>query len=85
MSQVIEMDGSVVEALRARRQVILDNIRDNDEAGLNYQKVLSQNVAGPTRLLPLMAINIITIFNFLYFGIFRKLKLMRRTDANSKK
>lgn len=46
ISQAIEMDGSVVEALRARRQVILDNIRDNDEAGLNYQKVLSQSVAG---------------------------------------
>lgn len=39
MSQAIEKDGSVVEALRARQQVILDNIRDNDEAGLNYQKV----------------------------------------------
>lgn len=41
MSQAIEKDGSVVEALRARRQVILDNIRNNDEAGINYQKVLS--------------------------------------------
>ncbi|KAF3439139.1 hypothetical protein FNV43_RR17414 [Rhamnella rubrinervis] len=41
--QAIEMDGSVVEALRARRQVILDNIRDNDEAGLNYQKEIEAN------------------------------------------
>ncbi|XP_056171724.1 kinesin-like protein KIN-8B isoform X2 [Syzygium oleosum] len=39
--QVIEKDGPVVEALRARRQVILDNIRDNDEAGFNYQKGMS--------------------------------------------
>lgn len=29
-----------MEALRARRQVILDNIRDNDEAGVNYRKVV---------------------------------------------
>ncbi|KAK7819317.1 kinesin-like protein kin-8b [Quercus suber] len=43
MSQVIEKDGAVVEALRARRQVILDNIRDNDEAGVNYQKEIEAN------------------------------------------
>lgn len=29
-----------MQALRARQQVILDNIRDNDEAGVNYQKVM---------------------------------------------
>lgn len=40
ISQAIEKDGSVVEALRARQQVILDNIRENDEAGVNYQKVI---------------------------------------------
>ena len=34
------MDGSTVEELVARRLVILDNIRDNDEAGVNYQKVI---------------------------------------------
>ena len=37
--QAIEKDGTIVQALRARRQVILDNIRDNDEAGANYCKV----------------------------------------------
>lgn len=41
LSQAIEKEGTVVEALRARRLVILDNIRDNDEAGVNYQKVKS--------------------------------------------
>lgn len=30
-----------MQALRARRQIILDNIRDNDELGVNYQKVQS--------------------------------------------
>ena len=33
------MDGAIVEDLISRRLVILDNIRDNDEAGINYQKV----------------------------------------------
>ncbi|KAK6923894.1 Kinesin motor domain [Dillenia turbinata] len=41
--QVIERDGTVVQALRARRQVVLDNIRDNDEAGVNYQKEIEEN------------------------------------------
>lgn len=40
LSQAIENEGAAVQALRARRQVILDNIRDNDEAGVNYQKVV---------------------------------------------
>lgn len=30
-----------MEALIARRQLILDNIRDNDESGFNYRKVPS--------------------------------------------
>ncbi|TXG60016.1 hypothetical protein EZV62_014589 [Acer yangbiense] len=41
--QDIEKDEAVVDALRARRQVILDNIRDNDEAGVNYQKEIEAN------------------------------------------
>ncbi|XP_034690363.1 kinesin-like protein KIN-8B isoform X5 [Vitis riparia] len=41
--QVIEKDGAVVQALRARRQDILDNIRDNDETGINYQKEIEEN------------------------------------------
>ncbi|GFP78853.1 kinesin-like protein kif19 [Phtheirospermum japonicum] len=36
--QVVENDGGVVQALQARRQVILDNIRDNDELGVGYHK-----------------------------------------------
>ncbi|KAK2978832.1 hypothetical protein RJ640_030643 [Escallonia rubra] len=41
--QAIENEGAVVQALRARRQVILDNIRDNDETGINYQKEIEAN------------------------------------------
>ncbi|KAE8706321.1 hypothetical protein F3Y22_tig00110402pilonHSYRG00153 [Hibiscus syriacus] len=38
-----EKDSTVYEALRVRRQDILDNIRDNDEAGVNYQKEIEAN------------------------------------------
>ncbi|KAK1323573.1 hypothetical protein QJS10_CPA02g00008 [Acorus calamus] len=41
--QAIEKDGVVVQALITRRQVILDNIRDNDEAGASYQKEIEAN------------------------------------------
>ncbi|KAL4179996.1 hypothetical protein AMTRI_Chr13g122990 [Amborella trichopoda] len=41
--QATEKDGTVVQALRSRRQVILDNIRDNDEAGADYQKEVEVN------------------------------------------
>ncbi|CAL9093544.1 unnamed protein product [Musa textilis] len=43
MQEVIEKDGAVVRALRSRRQVILDNIRDNDEAGAGYKKDIEIN------------------------------------------
>ena len=39
LSQAVELDGAIVKDLIARRLVILDNIRENDEAGINYQKV----------------------------------------------
>ncbi|XP_021273661.1 kinesin-like protein KIN-8B isoform X3 [Herrania umbratica] len=42
-NQATENDGTVVEVLRVRRQDILDNIRDNDEAGVNYQKEIEAN------------------------------------------
>ncbi|XP_026659921.2 kinesin-like protein KIN-8B isoform X3 [Phoenix dactylifera] len=41
--EVVEKDGTVVQALRSRRQVILDNIRDNDEAGTGYKKDIEIN------------------------------------------
>ncbi|KAF3631293.1 putative WD-repeat protein [Capsicum annuum] len=41
--QAVEKDGAVVRALRARRQVILDNIRDNDELSNNYLKEIEAN------------------------------------------
>ncbi|KAK4367896.1 hypothetical protein RND71_011688 [Anisodus tanguticus] len=41
--QAVEKDGAVVRALRARHQVILDNIRDNDELSNNYLKEIEAN------------------------------------------
>ncbi|OVA07337.1 Kinesin [Macleaya cordata] len=41
--QAIQKDGAVVQALRLRRQVILDNIRDNDDTGANYEKEIVAN------------------------------------------
>ncbi|XP_010518835.1 PREDICTED: kinesin-like protein KIN-8B [Tarenaya hassleriana] len=43
VKQVTEKEQAIVEALRTRRQVILDNIRDNDEAGVNYQTEIEEN------------------------------------------
>ncbi|CAN4083097.1 unnamed protein product [Withania somnifera] len=39
----VEKDGAVVQALRARRQVILDNIRDNDELSNSFLKEIEAN------------------------------------------
>ncbi|ONK74518.1 uncharacterized protein A4U43_C03F7200 [Asparagus officinalis] len=41
--QVTEKNGTIVQAFRSRRQVILDNIRDNDEAGATYKKDIEEN------------------------------------------
>ncbi|VFQ70298.1 unnamed protein product [Cuscuta campestris] len=41
--QTIENRGVVVQKLRARRQVILDNIRDNDELGAKCQTEIKAN------------------------------------------
>uniref|UniRef100_A0A453LWW2 Kinesin-like protein n=3 Tax=Aegilops tauschii subsp. strangulata TaxID=200361 RepID=A0A453LWW2_AEGTS len=41
--QVNEKDYTVLQALTSRRQVILDNIRDNDEAGAGYRKDIELN------------------------------------------
>nr|XP_028946181.1 kinesin-like protein KIN-8B isoform X2 [Malus domestica] len=41
--QAIGNDGEILDAMRTRRQVILDNIRDNDEAGVNYHMEIEAN------------------------------------------
>lgn len=49
--QAIGKDDTVVEALKSRRQIILDNIRENDEAGINYQKVIFLIMLGLRRII----------------------------------
>lgn len=49
--QAIGKDDAVVEALKSRRQIILDNIRENDEAGINYQKVIFLMMLGLRRII----------------------------------
>ncbi|XP_068305830.1 kinesin-like protein KIN-8B [Pyrus communis] len=41
--QAIGTDSEILEAMRMRQQVILDNIRDNDEAGVNYHMEIEAN------------------------------------------
>ncbi|CAB4314408.1 unnamed protein product [Prunus armeniaca] len=41
--QAVGKDGEVLEVMRTRRQVILDNIRENDEAGVNYHMEIEAN------------------------------------------
>lgn len=76
--QAVEKEGAVVEALRARRLVILDNIRDNDEAGFNYQKVLTYRIS-IVQWIALSAFD-----HFVAVFLYRKLKQMRSNDASSK-
>lgn len=54
--QAIGKDDTVVEALKSRRQIILDNIRENDEAGINYQKVIFLMMLGLRRIIAFVSI-----------------------------
>lgn len=63
--QLTENDGPVVQALQARRQVILDNIRDNDEHGVSYQKVVPLMV---TCILILSSFNMKFMYRFYFAG-----------------
>lgn len=74
--QAIEKDGSVVEALRARRQVILDNIRDNDEAGVNYQKEIESNEKHRCQLQDMIEEAISNNGNKTYLRILSKYRLL---------
>lgn len=94
LSQAIEKDGTVVDALRARRQLILDNIRDNDEAGINYRKVMTcTNILAFCYYACLCAPYhaAVTVESNLRFGLLviisfslpRKLRQMRNINVNS--
>ncbi|GMN34140.1 hypothetical protein TIFTF001_004529 [Ficus carica] len=74
--QAIEKDGSVVETLRARRQIILDNIRDNDEAGVNYQKEIESNEKHRCQLQDMIEEAISNNGNKTYLRILSKYRLL---------
>ncbi|PSR87873.1 Kinesin-like protein [Actinidia chinensis var. chinensis] len=74
--QAIENDGAVVQALRARRQVILDNIRDNDETGVNYQREIEANEKGRCELQAMIEEGISNNGNKTYLRILSQYRLL---------
>ncbi|KAK4477415.1 hypothetical protein RD792_016636 [Penstemon davidsonii] len=79
--QVIENDGTVVQALQARRQVILDNIRDNDELGLNYKKEIEANETCRCQLQAMIDEAISNNGNKTYLGILSQYRLLGITNT----
>ncbi|KAL3813734.1 hypothetical protein ACJIZ3_015002 [Penstemon smallii] len=79
--QVIENDGTVVQALQARRQVILDNIRDNDELGLNYKKEIEANEKCRCQLQAMIDEAISSNGNKTYLGILSQYRLLGITNT----
>ncbi|PIN00348.1 Kinesin-like protein [Handroanthus impetiginosus] len=74
--QVIENDGAVVQALQTRRQVILDNIRDNDELGISYQKEIEANEKHRCQLQDMIDEAIRNNGNKTYLGILSQYRLL---------
>ncbi|GAB2283040.1 Kinesin-like protein KIN-8B [Dionaea muscipula] len=74
--QVSERVGVVVKTLRARRQVILDNIRDNDEAGVHYQKEIEANEKQRCQLQGMIDEAIENNGNKTYLGILSQYRLL---------
>ncbi|KAK6128559.1 hypothetical protein DH2020_037703 [Rehmannia glutinosa] len=79
--QVIENDGAVVQALQARRQVILDNIRDNDELGVGYQKEIEANEQRRCQLQDMIDEAIRNNGNKTYLGILSQYRLLGITNT----
>ncbi|XVE83000.1 hypothetical protein DITRI_Ditri16bG0051200 [Diplodiscus trichospermus] len=74
--QASEKDGTVVEALRVRRQDILDNIRDNDEAGVSYRKEIEANEKHRCQLQGMIEEAIINNGNKTYLRILSQYRLL---------
>ncbi|KAL8528890.1 hypothetical protein ACS0TY_006382 [Phlomoides rotata] len=79
--QAIENDGAVVNALQARRQVILDNIRDNDELGVGYQKEIEANEKRRCQLQDMIDEAIRNNGNNPYMGILSQYRLLGITNT----
>lgn len=79
--QAIEKDGAVVEAQRAKRQDILDNIRDNDEAGVNYKKEIEENEKQRCQLQDMIDEAISNNRNKTYLRILSQYRLLGMANA----
>ncbi|OMP01695.1 hypothetical protein COLO4_11662 [Corchorus olitorius] len=79
--QATEKDGAVVEVLRVRRQDILDNIRDNDEAGVNYQKEIEANEKQRCQLQHMIDEAISNNGNKTYLRILSQYRLLGMTNT----
>ncbi|KAL0395865.1 UNVERIFIED_CONTAM: Kinesin-like protein KIN-8B [Sesamum calycinum] len=79
--QVIENDGVVVQALQTRRQLILDNIRDNDELGVSYQKEIEANEKRRCQLQDMIDEAIKNNGNKTYLGILSQYRLLGITNT----
>lgn len=72
---------STVQALTARRQVILDNIRDNDEAGASYKKDIKANEKCRCQLQGMIEEAISNNDNKTYLHILSQYRLLGMTNT----
>lgn len=79
--QVIENDGTVVQALVLRRQLVLDNIRDNDETGVIYQKEIEANEKRRCQLQEMIDEAISNNANKTYLRILSQYRLLGMTNT----
>lgn len=79
--QAIENDGTVVQALMLRRQLVLDNIRDNDETGVIYQKEIEANENRRCQLQDMIDEAISNNANKTYLRILSQYRLLGMTNT----
>ncbi|XP_066366838.1 kinesin-like protein KIN-8B isoform X2 [Miscanthus floridulus] len=79
--QVKEMDSTVLQALTSRRQVILDNIRDNDETGSGYRKDIEMNESRRRQLQDMIEEAVSNNGNKTYLHILSQYRLLEMTNA----
>ncbi|KAI3726397.1 hypothetical protein L1987_66194 [Smallanthus sonchifolius] len=79
--QAIESDGTVVQALMLRRQLVLDNIRDNDETGVIYQKEIEANEKRRCQLQEMIDEAIRNNANKTYLRILSQYRLLGMTNT----
>uniref|UniRef100_A0A0E0GUE3 Kinesin-like protein n=1 Tax=Oryza nivara TaxID=4536 RepID=A0A0E0GUE3_ORYNI len=79
--QVKDKDSAVLQALTSRRQVILDNIRDNDEAGAGYRKDIELNESRKRQLQDMIEEATSNNGNRTYLHILSQYRLLGMTNA----